>query len=199
MTDVNSPEFWEQKYKRGAAFWDLGAPTPVFKRMLDSGRFKPGPMIVLGAGRGYDARMFARRGFKVTAVDFAEEVVRHMREMSDSDAQIEIIHSDFFELPDQCDGKFDYVLEYACFCAIDPQRRLEYADLVKRLLKPNGVLIALLFPVSNHEGGPPFAVSSDEFVQMFTERSFELTYRETPPDSVPPRQGIEELLIFNLG
>jgi hypothetical protein len=32
-------------------------------------------MLVLGAGRGHDARLFARRGFTVTAVDFSSAVV----------------------------------------------------------------------------------------------------------------------------
>jgi len=198
MPDVNSPEFWEKLYKLGGDFWDLGGSTSVFKRLLESDQIKPGSMIVLGAGRGYDARMFARHGFEVTAVDFAEEVVDEMRARSDPEAPIEIIHSDFFDLPDKCDGKFDYVLEYTCYCAIDPGRRAEYADLVKCLLKPGGMIIALLFPVSNHEGGPPFAVQPDEFVSMFSERGFDLTHREIPSDSVSQRQGIEELLIFQM-
>jgi SAM-dependent methyltransferase len=198
MPDVNSPEFWEKLYQAGRDHWDLGQPTPVFKRLLESGQFSPGSMIVLGAGRGYDARMFARHGFEVTAVDFAEEVVSEMKARSDPEAPIEIIHTDLFDLPNECSGRFDYVLEYTCFCAIDPQRRLEYADLVWRLLKPGGTFIVLLFPVSNHEGGPPFAVHPDEFGAMFSERGFGLTHREIPSDSVSQRQGIEELLIFQM-
>lgn len=198
MPDVNSPEFWENLYQAGRDHWDLGQPTPVFKRLLESGQFSPGNMIVLGAGRGYDARMFARQGFEVTAVDFAEDVLSEMQARSDPEAPIEIIHSDFFDLPEKCDGKFDYVLEYTCYCAIDPRRRAEYADLVKRLLKPGGMFIALLFPVSDHEGGPPFAVHPDDFVAMFSERGFKLTHREIPSDSVSQRQGIEELLIFQM-
>lgn len=198
MPDVNSSEFWEDLYQRGRDFWDLGGPTPVFKRILKSDQFDPGSMIVLGAGRGYDARMFARHGYKVTAVDFAEDVVREMQARSDPEAPVEIIQSDFFDLPDKCDDIFDYVLEYTCFCAIDPQRRLEYVELVKRLLKAGGIFIALLFPVSNHKGGPPFAVDPNKFTAMFSESGFELMHRETPADSVQQRQGIEELLIFHM-
>ena len=34
--------------------------------------------------------------------------------------------------------------------------------LVARLIKPGGSYIALLFPLDQHKGGPPFAVSAEE-------------------------------------
>ena len=51
------------------------------------------------------------------------------------------------------DYSFDYLLEYTCFCAIDPKRRTEYADLVDRLLKPGGTYIDLAFPLDGRGGG----------------------------------------------
>ncbi len=182
--------------QNGRAGWDLGGPTPVFRRLLDSKRFAPGKLIVLGAGRGHDAREFARRGFEVTAVDFADEPVRAMRELADPRAPITIMQMDIFEMPHTLDGTFDYVLEYTCFCAIAPQRRAEYADLVTRLLKPRGIYIDLVFPLDPHEGGPPFYVSTVEVMNLFQARGFILLERERPTDSVEQRRGREELLIF---
>jgi SAM-dependent methyltransferase len=153
-------------------------------------------MIVLGAGRGFDARMFARNGFEVTAVDFASEAAQAMRELSNPDAPVEILNIDIFDLPHNMDGAFDYVLEYTCYCAIDPRRRDEYADVVAGLLAPGGHYIALAFPISSHSGGPPFAVSPDELLGLFLERGFEMVRRENPPDSVPQRRNAEELLIL---
>jgi SAM-dependent methyltransferase len=199
MSDVNSPEFWEAIYQRGAP-WDLGTPTPVFRRLLASGEFEPGRMIVLGAGRGYDARMFARHGFEVTAVDFAAEAADAMRTLAESDAPVEVVQSDLFALPPTLSDTFNYVLEYTCFCAIDPARRPAYSDLVSHLLKPGGSYIALLFPIWDQPGGPPFAVSPQELMGLLSERGFELQRRQTaPPDSVSPRRQFEELLIFQLG
>ncbi len=195
-TNVNSPAFWEEVYQGGRAGWDLGGPTPVFRRLLDRGQFSPGKIIVLGAGRGHDAREFARRGFQVTAVDFAADAVRDMRALADPHAPVEILQADIFDLPRALDGTFDYVLEYTCFCAIDPTRRAEYADLVARLLKPGGIYIALVFPLDDHKGGPPFAISISEILDLFGSRGFNLLERERPKDSVPQRKGIEELLVF---
>ncbi len=193
---VNSPGFWEERYQRNEAGWDLGCPTPVFSRLLESKQFAPGKIVVLGAGRGYDARQFARQGFTVTAVDFAADAARDMHALAEPDAPVEILQADIFDLPPALDGTFDYTLEYVCFCAIPPRRRVEYADVVTRLLKPGGIFIDLAFPLEIRDGGPPFAVSSGEFLSLFRARGFTLLHREFPPDSIQPRRHREELLIF---
>lgn len=196
MDDVNSPDKWDRDYARGTDGWDLGRPTPAFQELLSSGRLKPGRIIVPCAGRGYDARLFARNGFRVTAVDFADRPIQEMQRLATSDAPIEILQADMFALPSAFDGSFDYVLEYTCFCAINPQRREQYADLVARLLKPQGIHIHLAFPLDAREGGPPFAVTSHEIIERFEKRGFKLIHRELPGASVSPRRGREELLMF---
>ena len=194
--DVNSPRKWDENYEQGTAGWDLGRPTPVFQRLLASGRFAPGRMIVLGAGRGHDAREFARHGFQVTAVDFSSQAVSEMHRLAAPDAHVEILQQDIFTLPETLNQSFDYVLEYTCFCAIDPQRRSEYADLVTRLLKPNGIYIDLAFPLDGRKGGPPFAVSASEILDLFQARGFKLISREKPADSISARRHAEELFLF---
>lgn len=195
-SDVNSPLKWEADYQRGTDGWDLGGPTPIFKRLAVTRRFKPGRMIVLGAGRGHDAREFSRHGFEVTAVDFSPYAVEQMHKLADHKTPIEILQHDIFNLPDELNDSFDYVLEYTCFCAIDPKRRLEYADLVHRLLKPGGVYIDLAFPLDSRKGGPPFSVMESEILDLFEGRDFQLLAREKPEDSVKPRRHAEELFIF---
>jgi SAM-dependent methyltransferase len=196
MSDVSSPSFWEENYRNGHTGWDLGMPTPVFQRLAESGKFPPGKMLVLCAGRGYDARLFARLGFDVTAVDFAEEAIKEMQTLVDPNISMEVIQADLFDLPVFMSEEFDYILEYTCFCAIDPQRRADYIHSVSSLLKPGGIYIALAFPIGGRSGGPPFVVTPDELVEPLSERGFELILREVPEDSVPGREGIEELLIL---
>jgi len=196
--DVNSPRKWEADYERKTDGWDLGGPTPIFKRLAlrASRQLIPGRMIVLGAGRGHDAREFARNGFQVTAVDFASHAVQEMQRLAEPDAPVEILQNDIFALPEILDQSFDYVLEYTCFCAIDPKRRAEYADVVTRLLKPNGIYIDLAFPLDGRKGGPPFAVTEAEIMDLFQERGFKLVSREKPVESISPRRHAEELFIF---
>jgi SAM-dependent methyltransferase len=194
--DVNSAGNWDMYYDQNRDGWDLGGATPVFKRLAASARFTPGRMLVLGAGRGYDAREFSRHGFQVTAVDFASHAVSEMQRLAEEDAPVEILQQDIFTFPNKYDGTFDYILEYVCFCAIDPSRRNEYADVVTRLLKPNGLFIDLAYPLDGRKDGPPFGFSDKELLELFEERGFKLLSREKPEDSIPRRQGAEELFIF---
>ncbi|MCI0553325.1 MAG: TPMT family class I SAM-dependent methyltransferase [Anaerolineae bacterium] len=194
--DVNSARKWDADYERKTDGWDLGGPTPVFKRLASSRQLIPGRMIVLGAGRGHDARLFARHGFQVTAVDFASQAVQEMQRLADPESPVEILQHDIFTLPETLTNSFNYVLEYTCFCAIDPNRRGEYADLVTRLLKPNGIYIDLAFPLDGRKGGPPFAVTEAEIFDLFQKRGFKLLSREKPAESVSPRRNAEELFIF---
>ncbi len=196
MSDVNEAQFWQDLYDTENSPWDMGHETPVFKRLAESGDFAPGKMIVLGAGSGYDAHLFARHGFDVTAVDFADTAVEKMRSLQDSENLIQIIQGDIFELPEELNGQFDYLLEYTCYCAIHPSRRDEYAQLAYRLLKPNAQWIALSFPIGRREGGPPYVVQPDRVIERMTEHGFNLLHREMPQDSTEGRQGIEELLIM---
>ena len=196
VMDVNSADKWEADYLRGTDGWDLGEPNPVFRNLLANGQLSPGRMLVVCAGRGHDAREFARHGYQVTAVDFSPFAARAMSRLADPGTPMEILQRDLFTLPHELDGTFDYVLEYTCYCAIDPKRRTEFVDLIDRLLKPGGIYISLAFPLTQQKGGPPVAVAVPELLHLFQERDFKLIEREQPSDSVPRRRGAEELLMF---
>lgn len=194
--DVNSSSNWDSYYDQKKDGWDLGGATPVFKRLASSARFKPGRMLVLGAGRGYDAREFSRHGFDVMAVDFAANAVNEMKRLAEDDAPVEILQQDMFTFPNEYDGTFDYILEYVFFCAIDPNRRNEYADVVTRLLKPNGLFIDLAYPLDGRKNGPPFGFSEKELLELFEKRGFKLLSREKPDESISRRKAAEELFVF---
>lgn len=196
VMDVNSADKWEADYLRGSDGWDLGKPTHVFRNLLANKGLPPGKMLVVCAGRGHDAREFARHGYQVTAVDFSPFAAQEMSRLADPDRPMEILQQDLFTLPHKLDGTFDYVLEYTCYCAIDPKRRAEFVDLVARLLRPGGIYISLAYPLTQQKSGPPFAVTVSELLHLFGERGFQLIEREKPAHSVPQRRGAEELLLF---
>jgi SAM-dependent methyltransferase len=190
-----SPQHWKNAYQTNQTVWDLRGPTPVFHRLAASGQYPPGRMLVPGAGKGHDARLFARHGFTVTAVDFAAGAVQEMHHLADPDAPLDILQADFFALPQLLKGSFDYVLEYVTYCAIHPARRAEYAEVIADLLKPGGLFLGLIFPLTHHMSGPPFAVSTEELLGDLLPRGFHLRHREFPSDSIRPRKGREELIV----
>lgn len=199
-SDVSTKAFWQSLYEKGRTGWDLGGPTPVFKRVVEDQWLDPGRMIVIGAGRGYDARLFSRHGFQVTAVDFAPAAIRALHDNNDHQAPLAIVSADIFDLPRILLGRFDYVLEYTFYCAIHPRLREDYASVVESLLNPGGRFVGLAFPLDETQnepcGGPPFPVDADELVENLGKHGLQLKHRERPYDSVRGRLGREELLIL---
>ena len=99
-------------------------------------------------------------------------------------------------MADSYSGYFDAVIEYTCFCAIEPSRRPEYAELVNNILKPKGLFIAILFPTDKtEEGGPPFNVDILETIKLFGTH-FDLLKCEKSLLSVKPWKGREKFVVM---
>ena len=196
---INSsmPEYWEKSYQSGDMGWDLGGPTPIFDDWIQY-QADSLSICILGAGNGWDAINFAEKGHNVTAVDFAESAIDNMHTSAQSKGvQINIVHSDIFDLCKLFNHTFDIVLEYTCFCAIDPARRMDYVRMTNQILKPDGKLVALLFPIDKdiNDDGPPFAVDLDSTISLFL-KYFILDTKEIPSLSIERRNGREVFVIF---
>jgi SAM-dependent methyltransferase len=193
---VNEAAFWQGLYERQGDRWELGGPAPPLVHYLATHPRLPGQHIAVpGCGRGHDARLLARQGYRVRAFDFAEPAIREARALA-AQARVEVVFEqrDVFDLATDYRGAFDGLWEYTCFCAIDPARRPEYVALVHALLKPGGWLLACFFPVGERPGGPPFATTETEVRRLFEPRfAFEETY--VPATSADGRQGREWLVL----
>ncbi len=196
MKNVNNCEYWEDIYLKNDTGWDLGSSTPVFEKI--SSEIKTGRIIILGCGRGYDAVMFAKKDFEVTAVDFSPSAINFLNNIVDrQNVLVNTIQEDIFSLNKKFKGYFDYVIEQTCFCAIDPTRRHEYEALVKTILKDNGRLIGLWYPIgkSISEGGPPWGVTIPEIKSVFG-RGWSVVEENYPKLSIKKRINKEKLIIF---
>ena len=194
--DVNQSNFWENRYKKEEIGWDLGAETPVFKALSDT--LDTGKVCILGCGNGYDAILFSKKGFSVTAVDFAETPIHNLETNARSlSLSIETIKKDIFDLTPDYSSQFEYIIEQTCFCAIDPLKREQYSNLVYDLLKVGGKLIGLWMPLDKDidEGGPPFGVKEDEIKMLFSNK-WKITADYFPNQSIEARKGREKLIIF---
>lgn len=188
---VEFASFWQQRYDEKRTGWDLGQPAPPFVSFLNSlDTIPPGRVAVLGCGRGYDAILFASKGFQVVGFDFAPAAISEARKLAEkNNANIDFLQRNIFELEPNFLGSFDYVVEHTCFCAISPSKRADYVQLVKNLLRPSGELIALFFTHSR-QGGPPFGVTVEEIKNYFC-NDFEFISLEPVNNSIAARQGEE--------
>lgn len=198
LINSSTPEYWDEAYRLGNVTWDLGFPTPVFNNWINHQKVKLS-ICVVGAGNGWDAINFAKKGHNVTAVDFALSAISNMRsEATNSNVKLNILHSDIFDLNKIFQEKFDIVLEYTCYCAIDPSMRKDYISIVNTILKPRGKFVALLFPLDKeiNEGGPPYGVSLSNTLNLF-DKYFLVDKYEYPVDSIEARKGREIFITFN--
>jgi methyl halide transferase len=213
---VSGSDFWDGLYAEGQDGWELGGPSPALEAWLDAGGtfecsaagartwppHSPSPRItrdahlaVPGCGRGHDARLLARRGYRVTAFDFAEAAVAEARRLAAAEGvDMAVEQRDVFTLARDHREAFDGVWEYTCFCAIDPGRRAEYADVLHAILKPAGLLLACFYPVREGRDGPPFPVSREDIASALAGRFTVLT-EGAPARSPERRLDLERLVL----
>jgi len=195
---TSKSEYWERFYQLGEIDWDIGRPTPVFDEWIKTCK-KPLSICIMGAGNGWDAINFARKGHLVTAVDFAESAANNIKLTAEqNNLEINILHMDIFDLNKIYSNYFDIILEYTCYCAIDPSRRRDYLKMAYHILKFNGKLVGMLFPTDKDpldESGPPFAVHPEMTIKLISEY-FTLIKQEIPLCSIKSRTDREIFIIF---
>ena len=69
--------------------------------------------------------------------------------------------------------------------------------MINKILKPNGKLVGLLFPIDGdrNDDAPPFAVDLDSTISIFS-KYFILDTKEIPSLSIERRNGREVFVIF---
>jgi len=181
-----SEGFWSKRYEDNKTGWDLGIISPPIKAYFDQIEDKNVKILIPGCGNGHEAEFLHQNGFNnVCVIDFAQEPLDKLMERNAEFPVEHIFVGDFFEHK----GEYDIIVEQTLFCAINPQQRENYAKNVKRLLKPNGKLIGLLFN-TDFDGGPPYGGCKKEYLTYF-EKYFSTVSMEPCYNSIPPRMGKE--------
>ncbi|MBI2526517.1 MAG: methyltransferase domain-containing protein [Candidatus Rokubacteria bacterium] len=198
---MSTPGFWEALYASRSDGWELGHPAPPLTSWLSAGnafpaaRAGPASVAVPGCGRGHDARLLARAGYRVSGFDFAPAAIAEARALAQADGvEVTLEQRDVFTLAGDCEGLFDGVWEYTCFCAIEPARREEYARVIHAILRPGGRLLACFYPLREGTDGPPFPVSVAE-VERVLSPHFGILEAGPPAESVERRRGLEWLVL----
>lgn len=187
---------WEQRYREGDTPWEKGAAAPPLRVWL-SRHAIGGHVLVPGCGSGHDVRLLAASGAGyVLGLDIAPSALRAAGEYPPVGPE-EYRLGDICDLPADLQGRFDWVFEHTCFCALDPSQRAAYVRGATRALKPGGRILGVFFPhTGNPPGeGPPFSISPRELDAAF-EDEFQLRECRIPAVGYPGRVGCEELRIL---
>ncbi len=194
------PTDWNSCYRAGDTPWDKGAPAPPLLAWLEAtpAHRLEGEVLVPGCGLGHDVRTIAAAGHAdvVYGLDISPAALEQARRVPATGGET-YAEGDLFDLPPQWRGRFDWVFEHTCFCAIDPARRPEYVRAVAGALKPGGRLLAIFYlnPWKEGEptppgGGPPFAAAAGELDRLFAGH-FDLQEEWVPTRTYRGREGRE--------
>lgn len=160
--------FWDQCYADGKTGWDRGDVHPALTNWIKQKTVLPERIIVPGCGRGHEVLTLVAHGIDVTAIDFADEPVQHLRSQLESvESNSEVIQQDIFDY--QPNERVDAVYEQTCLCAISPEKRVQYEQAVFRWLKEGGELFVLFAQTKNTGENPPFLCGLDEMKKIFPE------------------------------
>ena len=198
MLPTTEPQYWEQRYQENTAKWDIGMAAPPLASLLASSEAPiAGKTAVIGCGQGHDAILFAKHGFDTIGFDFAPSAIAFGQKLSQTmEISMQFLQRDIFELPKEFAASFDYAIEHTCFCAIRPEQRLDYVNMVQSILKPTGELIAL-FWAHNRPDGPPFGVTLEEIKDLFS-ASFDTSNISQVNNSIASRNREEYLARFKV-
>jgi cyclopropane fatty-acyl-phospholipid synthase-like methyltransferase len=163
--------------------WDIGRPQKAF---VDAADQITGSILDIGCGTGENALLFARRGCRVTGIDFVEEAVNRAKEKAkERGLPATFLVMDALHLKDMPE-RFDAVIDSGLFHGFNDDDRRRYVEGVATVLKPGGRLFLLC--VSDEEPGDhgPRRVSrreiEDAFARGWKIESIEAARAEVRPD-----------------
>lgn len=185
--------YWTERYQNYETGWDLGEVSPPLKAFIDQLDDRHAPILIPGAGNGYEVLYLLENGFTdVTVVDIAQPPLRTLRVKEPDTSRLKLVHGNFFDLDSL--SSFKYVLEQTFFCALDPSLRTDYVTQMHKILQQGGVVAGVLFDRQFPLQGPPFGGSSEEYQHLFKAH---FDYFKISPcyNSIPPRQGSEVFFI----
>ncbi len=187
---IDKAQYWADIYKTETnPNWNLDQPAEALKDMLPRLKLPKSRILVLGAGEGHDAALFAQAGHMVTAVDFSKEAIARGKIKYAGLDNLHFYENNIFHIPQDWNQSFDVVVEHTCFCAIPPDQRNELIRLWRRMLHEEGQLMGVFFTMEKRVG-PPYGMTEWELRKRLQDY-FQFLFWGRWRQSIPQRQARE--------
>ncbi|MDE1346188.1 thiopurine S-methyltransferase [Vibrio aestuarianus] len=203
---MKDPEFWHNKWAANQIGFHLEDVNPLLIEFW--GYTKPqreDSVFVPLCGKSEDLIWLASKHDAVQGVELSEIAVRSFfsehfytpqvtrinswHELYQFD-ELSIYSGDYFTAPMEA---VDIIYDRAALVALPPEMRIEYANRLKSLLKPQGrILLVSLDYVQDEMPGPPFSVSEEEIRQLYSGYTVTHLSRDDADESHPKinKQGL---------
>lgn len=178
--------FWHERWRTGQLGFHLAAPNP---RLVEHARTlvqnRPERILVPLCGKSVDLTWLAQRApteagpqvvgvelSRIAAAAYFEErgVIPEVSERGGYERftheNLTIAVGDFFEAQPSTLGTFDAVYDRAALVALPHDMRERYVATVRRVLRPGGRILLVVFDFDN-PNGPPFSVPEDAVRALF--------------------------------
>lgn len=184
--------YWEERWQNNATGWDIGGVAPIVFEYFKSIEDKKIKILIPGCGNAHEVKVLLRLGFtNITLLDIAPTLVEGLSRWLEGDERVKVVLGDFFEWQEH----YDLIFEQTFFCALSPSLRVGYVQKMHTLLKPEGLLVGLLFNRQFEVEGPPFGGTLEEYQALFMD-DFEFLRFEKSEGSIAPRAGTELFIEF---
>ena len=187
-------DFWDDRFSSDEYVYGV-APNAFVESAAADWLDAPQEVLDLGVGEGRNAVHLARQGHTVTAADYSSEGLRKTERLAaDAGVSVDTVHADVRDW--NPDRTWDAVV--VTFLHLPPNERPALYALLRRCLRPGGLLIAEWFrPEQRTEGytsgGPPdvdMMVTAEELREHFAPAGIEELTGATPVlDEGPHHEG----------
>ena len=154
----------------------MGGPSPALLKLIAEGSIPKGRALIPGCGRGYDVYALAEReriavGLELSSTAVEAAAACPTKPQCTAVENARIINQNFFDLDEL--EKWDFIYDYTFLCALDPSIRTQWASKMAALVKPGGMLLTIIFPITKKDGGPPFEMSLEIVQSLLVPVGFE--------------------------
>jgi len=145
--------------------WARQNVNPLLQTYLDEKKEHKGNALVIGCGLGDDAYALFKVGYHVVAIDVSQTAL-DLAKKRFSDADIEFVKQDIFDMPEKYDEHFDFVFEALTIQSLPREFREKMIHAVAKTLKKGGELLVVAHKHNGNTSGPPWPLTQEE-VNLF--------------------------------
>lgn len=152
---MSGVEGFEQSYATGDTPWDSGVPSAELVRVLEAGSLPGKTVLEIGCGTGTNAIEFARRGYRVTAVDLVDAAVKRAREKARRGrVAVDFRVGDATKM--ELSGPYDVVFDRGAYHGIRTRDLAGFRKMLERVTRPGTRWLCLAGNAKEPmENGPP--------------------------------------------